>query len=97
MKNKLDVEDPIERDERLKRLGFDRKLDKQLKNEKYDLAISLSASVSSSLLLFFARIPNRIGFAESGSQIFWTDSLKWKGRNSGMHKSALYLELLNYL
>jgi len=31
---KMDIEDPIERDERLKRLGFDRKLDKQLKKEK---------------------------------------------------------------
>jgi hypothetical protein len=31
---KLEVDDPIERDERLKRLGFDRKLDKQLKQEK---------------------------------------------------------------
>jgi len=31
---KMDVEDPIERDERLKRFGFDRKLDKQLKQEK---------------------------------------------------------------
>lgn len=34
MKKELEVEDPIERDERLKRLGFDRKLDKELKNEK---------------------------------------------------------------
>jgi hypothetical protein len=31
---KLEVDDQIERDERLKRLGFDRKLDKQLKQEK---------------------------------------------------------------
>lgn len=31
---KMDVEDPIERDERLKRFGFDRTLDKQLKQEK---------------------------------------------------------------
>ena len=31
---KMEVEDPIERDERLKRLGFDRSLDKELKNEK---------------------------------------------------------------
>lgn len=31
---KMEVEDPIERDERLKRFGFDRKLDKQLKQEK---------------------------------------------------------------
>jgi hypothetical protein len=31
---KLDVDDPIERDERLKRLGFDRNLDRELKQEK---------------------------------------------------------------
>jgi len=31
---KMDVEDPIERDERLKRFGFDKKLDKELKQEK---------------------------------------------------------------
>ena len=31
---RMGIEDPIERDERLKRLGFDRKLDKQLKKEK---------------------------------------------------------------
>lgn len=31
---KMDVEDPIERDARLKRLGFDRNLDNQLKQEK---------------------------------------------------------------
>jgi hypothetical protein len=31
---KMDVEDPIERDARLKRLGFDRNLDKELKQEK---------------------------------------------------------------
>lgn len=30
----MNVEDPIERDERLKRLGFDRNLDRQLKQEK---------------------------------------------------------------
>ncbi len=34
MKKDLEVEDPIERDERLKRLGFDRELDKELKKEK---------------------------------------------------------------
>jgi hypothetical protein len=31
---KMDVEDPIERDERLKRFGFDRQLDNQLEREK---------------------------------------------------------------
>ena len=33
-KDELGVEDDIERDERVKRLGFDRNLDKQLRNEK---------------------------------------------------------------
>ena len=33
-KDELGVEDYIERDERVKRLGFDRNLDKQLRNEK---------------------------------------------------------------
>ena len=33
-KDELGVEDDIERDERVKRLGFDKNLDKQLKNEK---------------------------------------------------------------
>ena len=33
-KDELGVEDDIEREERVKRLGFDRNLDKQLKNEK---------------------------------------------------------------
>lgn len=31
---KMDVDDPIERNERLKRFGFDKKLDKELKNQK---------------------------------------------------------------
>lgn len=69
----------------------------QLKRESYDLAISLSASFSTSLLLFVARIPLRVGFAQSGSQLLWTDSVKWKGRQSGLHKSRIYLELLEYL
>lgn len=34
LKNKLDVKDPIERDIRLKRFGFDRKLDRQLNQQK---------------------------------------------------------------
>jgi hypothetical protein len=34
LKKELEVDDPIERDVRLKRFGFDRKLDKELKQEK---------------------------------------------------------------
>ena len=69
----------------------------ELKKENYDFVLSLTASLSSSILFWLARIPVRVGFGQSGSQIFWTSSLKWKGRNSGLHKSQIYLELLNYM
>jgi len=72
-------------------------LAKRLENESYDLAISLVASFSSSLLLYLARIPLRVGFSQSGSGLFLTDSLKWKGMASKKHKSEIYLDLLNFI
>jgi ADP-heptose:LPS heptosyltransferase len=69
----------------------------QLASEKYEFAVSLSSSLSSSALLCAAQIPIRVGFSQGGSQIFWTDSLKWRGIKSGKHKSELYLELINFL
>jgi len=73
------------------------KLVKQIKAEKYDLSVMLTSSFSSSLLLLSAQIPLRIGFSQSGSGIFLTDSLKWFGLRSGKHKSAIYLELLEFM
>ncbi len=72
-------------------------LAKKLKKEKYDIAISLTSSFSSSLLLSVARIPIRLGFSQSGSGLFLTDSLKWKGIDSGKHKTEIYLELLDFM
>ena len=68
-----------------------------LASEKYEFAVSLTSSLSSSALLYAARIPIRVGFSQGGSQIFWTDSLSWKGIKSGKHKTELYLELINFL
>ncbi len=74
-------------------LGFGR----ELLHDRFDLGISLPASISSALLLFAARIPNRVGFAEGGADLFLTDALRWVGRESRRHKSDLYLELLGHL
>lgn len=72
-------------------------LAKDIKNENYDLAISLVASFSSSLLLFWAGIPVRVGFSQSGSGVFLTDSLNWKGMASKKHKAEIYVDLLNFM
>ena len=69
----------------------------QLRKENFNMAIALTASISSSLLLGAAKIPVRIGFSQSGSGLFLTDSLKWKGIDAGKHKTNLYLELLEFM
>ena len=65
-----------------------------LREDQFDTAFSLAASFSSAWLLWRARIPNRIGFAESVALPFLTHPLRWPGRGAGLHKSALYLSLL---
>lgn len=72
-------------------------LSEVLMEYRANLAISLPASFSSSLLFAAARIPHRVGFAQVGSALFLTSSLPWKGRLSGKHKSELYMDLLEFL
>jgi ADP-heptose:LPS heptosyltransferase len=66
-------------------------------SEKFDLAVTLPASLSSAFLLWRMGIPHRVGFAELAARPFLTTSLPWRGRKSGLHKSELYLELLELL
>lgn len=70
---------------------------KALRECQFDLAITLPASFSSALLLRLARIPRRIGFAEPAARWLLTESLPWRGRGAGRHKSDLYLDLLRKL
>ncbi len=70
---------------------------KILKAEKYDLGISLRATLGSASLLFFAAIPNRVGFYNDGNQLFLTAGINWLGHESKKHKSELYLSLFEYL
>jgi heptosyltransferase II len=66
-----------------------------LRQEEYDLALSLPASLSSAVLLALAGIPNRVGFAEGAAEGFLTHSVPWLDREGGVHKSQLYLSLLD--
>ncbi len=66
----------------------------ELRARHFDLAIGLPASASSAFLFWSARIPHRVGFAETAAIPFLTYPLRWRGRNSGRHKSDLYNDLL---
>ena len=63
----------------------------------FDLAISLPASVSSALLFALAGVPHRVGFSDGHSDLLYTASLKWQGREGKKHKSELYRELIPFL
>jgi heptosyltransferase-2 len=70
------------------------KLARELRREGFDASISLTASFSSALLFFAARIPRRIGYGERSARWLLTDPRPWRGRGAGRHKSSLYRELL---
>jgi heptosyltransferase II len=70
---------------------------RRLKKESFDLAISLPATFRAALLLALSGIPHRVGFSDGISSLFLTDSLPWKGVIARLPKSALYLELLEFL
>src|SRR5690606_10143686 len=60
-------------------------------------AITLASSVSAAVLLRWAGIPVRVGYADRGAQIFLTGAWPWPGRRGGVHKSELYSTLLTHL
>lgn len=70
------------------------RLAERLARDRYDLAITLVASFSSAWLLWRAKVPHRMGFAESAALPFLTHAVRWRGRLAGRHKSELYLSLL---
>jgi len=70
---------------------------KKVREANFDLSINLTASWSSAWLFFRSKIPRRVGFSESGSQILLTNSKPFRGVKAGIHKSQLYLDLLSLL
>jgi heptosyltransferase-2 len=63
----------------------------QIKKQNYDLAISIQSSLTSSLLMFLAGIPERLGFSR---QKLLTQSLP---HTKGLHKIQKILRLLELL
>ena len=91
---------------RAKKLSFFQKLKtyyrmrkhvlKEIKQEKYDLAIDLYFYFPNSIpLLWKAKIPRRVGFISGGFKNLLTDSVFFKNKNQ--YASEYYLELLKEL
>ena len=72
-------------------------LGRELSTSHYDLGVSLVCSYAATILFWASRIPHRVGFDQAGSGAFLSASVSWRGRESGTHKSLLYLELLEFL
>ena len=68
-----------------------------LRASKFDLGINLPASLSSAFLLWAAKIPARVGYAETVARLFLTVPLPWLGVEAKRHKAQLYLDLLDFL
>jgi len=66
-----------------------------LRRERYDLAVSFPHSFSAAFLFQASGIPERIGFSGDWNRAFFTQSLRWRGPESGRHKSLLYRELID--
>jgi len=66
----------------------------RIKVHHFNLSFCLTSSWSSAFLFYRAGIQRRIGFSESGSGILLSDSLPWRGKREGRHKSEIYQDLL---
>jgi len=64
---------------------------------QFDLGISLPASFRSAWWLARSGASRRVGYAEIAARVFYDDYLAWPGRQSGRHKSELYLDLVRWM
>jgi heptosyltransferase II len=69
----------------------------KIRREKFDLAISLPASVSAAALFFLSGVARRVGWAEPAARWMYHTSHLWQGPKSGQHKSDLYRQMLEWL
>jgi len=65
-----------------------------LKQERFDLAVSLPNSLSSALIFFLARIPRRVGYRRDWRRLFLTHSLPFPKKGQRPHRAESYLRLL---
>ncbi|MEE9392034.1 MAG: lipopolysaccharide heptosyltransferase II [Planctomycetota bacterium] len=71
---------------------------RRLRGERFDLAFSLSNSMTTALEMYFARIPNRLGYAGDGRRPLLTrslpKSLRWDAKGALRPMVDYYLGLL---
>ncbi len=65
---------------------------RRLRKENYDLALVPHRSLRSSLLVWAARVPRRIGFDRSAGKVFFTDVVPYR---TGIHEVERNIKLLN--
>lgn len=69
---------------------------KEIKNEKYDIAIDLYFYFPNSIYLFWkANIPIRIGYTSAGFGNFLTHKIDWQNQNK--HITLYHVDLLKFL
>ena len=67
---------------------------RQLRAERFDLAILLQKAIEAALLAFLASIPQRIGFSTDSRRLFLTSSVPLTSEIRQKHHSRHYLEML---
>ncbi|MEO2065988.1 MAG: lipopolysaccharide heptosyltransferase II [Desulfurobacteriaceae bacterium] len=81
-------------------IPFDKKgfwrFSKQLRSEKYSLAVSPHRSHRTSLILFLSKIPRRVGYDRAGFSFLYTDRVKHEFKK-GLHEVDRLLRLLEPL
>jgi heptosyltransferase-2 len=73
------------------------RLSRELKPERFDLALHLPNSMESVLISFLAGIPRRVGYNTDGRGIFLTQRVPVNGRVKREHQVEYYLHLVRSL
>lgn len=73
------------------------RLSRELKQERFDLALHLPNSMESVLISFLAGIPRRVGYNTDGRGIFLTHRVPVNGRIKREHQVEYYLHLIRSL
>ena len=73
------------------------RLSRELKPERFDLALHLPNSMESVLISFLAGIPRRVGYNTDGRGIFLTHRVRVNGRVKREHQVEYYLHLIRSL
>ncbi len=81
----------------IQRLGQLLELGRRLRRLHFHLALLLPNSLSSALVVWFAGVPERVGYATDGRGWLLTHRLKSRRKERGLHQGDYYIHLINSL